>query len=243
MAQAITRLFDRYEDAAAAVRELEAAGVPHHDISLIANNAEGRPVTNDPTRSDAAEGAGKGATTGGLVGGGAGLLAGLGMLAIPGLGPVVAAGWLVSTAVGAAIGAAAGGVTGGLLGALKDAGHSDEDAHVYAEGVRRGGTLVSVRCESGDHRATAERVLNGGSGVDAATRGADYRAAGWEAFDGSASPMTADEIAAERRRRFPEDRSFSGTATDLGQSDDLRDEPVRDGGFGDPARRPSDPTL
>jgi hypothetical protein len=238
MAQAITRLFDRYDDAAAAVRELEAAGVPHHDISLIANNAEGRPV-----QSDAAEGAGKGATTGGLVGGGAGLLAGLGMLAIPGLGPVVAAGWLVSTAVGAAVGAAAGGITGGLLGALKDAGHTDEDAQVYAEGVRRGGTLVSVRCESGDHRATAERILNGVGGVDAATRGADYRAAGWQAFDGSAAPMTADEIAAERRRRFPEDRSFASPNGGLGQSDDLRNEPVRDGGFGDPATRPIDPTV
>jgi len=123
MAQAVTRLFDRYEDATAAVAQLEAAGVPHHDISLIANNAEGRDVGRGRDSDDgheAADGAGKGATTGGLLGGGAGLLAGLGMLAIPGLGPVVAAGWLVSTAVGAAVGAAAGGVTGGVLGALKE---------------------------------------------------------------------------------------------------------------------------
>src|SRR6185369_6613104 len=149
MAPAITRLFDRSEDAAAAVAQLEAAGVPHHDISLVANNAEGRHLTggrrDNLDDNDAAEGAAKGATTGGLLGGGAGLLAGLGMLAIPGLGPVVAAGWLVSTAVGAVVGAAAGGAAGGILGALKDAGHSDEDAHVYAEGVRRGGSLVSVK--------------------------------------------------------------------------------------------------
>lgn len=247
MAQAITRLFDRYDDAAAAVRELEAAGVPHHDISLIANNAEARTLDGGRRdgvgESDAAEGAGKGATTGGLLGGGAGLLAGLGMLAIPGLGPVVAAGWLVSTAVGAAIGAAAGGVTGGLLGALKDAGHTDEEAHVYAEGVRRGGTLVSVRCESGDHRALAERVLNGVGGVDAQTRGADYRADGWQEFDGGAAPLSAEEIAIERRARVGEDRSFAGPAAGLGQSDDLRTEPVRDGGFADPAARPIDPTV
>ena len=247
MAQAITRLFDRYEDATAAVAELEAAGVPHHDISLIANNAEGRHLSegrrDGAADHDAADGAGKGATTGGILGGGAGLLAGLGMLAIPGLGPVVAAGWLVSTAVGAAIGAAAGGVAGGLLGALKDAGHSDEEAHVYAEGVRRGGTLVSVRCESGDHRATAERVLNGGGGIDAATRGADYRASGWESFDGSAEPYSADQVLAERRGRYPEDRSFSSSeATAPVQSDDLRTEPARDGGFADPAARPTDPT-
>jgi hypothetical protein len=239
MTPAITRLFDRSEDAAAAVSQLEAAGVPHHDISLIANNAEGRHLADN----DAAEGAGKGAATGGLVGGGAGLLAGLGMLAIPGLGPVVAAGWLVSTAVGAVVGAAAGGAAGGLLGALKDAGHTDEEAHVYAEGVRRGGTLVSVRCESGDHRATAERVLNGVGGVDAMTRGADYRAAGWESFDGSAEPYDANQVLAERRERFSEERTFmSPAATSLGQSDDLRTEPVRDGGFADPAARPLDPT-
>jgi hypothetical protein len=247
MAPAITRLFDRYEDASAAVSELEAAGVPHHDISLIANNAEGRHLTEGRRDgvgdTEAAEDAGKGAATGGVVGGGAGLLAGLGMLAIPGLGPVVAAGWLVSTAVGAAIGAAAGGAAGGLLGALKDAGHTDEEAHVYAEGVRRGGTLVSVRCESGDHRAIAERVLQGIGGVDAMTRGSDYRAAGWQSFDDSSEPYSADQVLAERRGRFPEDRSFmSPGATTLGQSDDLRTEPVRDGGFADPAARPLDPT-
>jgi hypothetical protein len=246
MAPAITRLFDRSEDASAAVAELEAAGVPHHDISLIANNAEGRHLTDGRrdgvADNDAAEGAGKGATTGGLVGGGAGLLAGLGVLAIPGLGPVVAAGWLVSTAVGAAIGAAAGGAAGGLLGALKDAGHTDEEAHVYAEGVRRGGTLVSVRCESGDHRAIAERVLNGGGGIDAATRGNDYRAAGWQSFESSAEPYSADQVLAERRSRFPEERSFMSPAEPLGQSNDLRTEPVRDGGFADPAARPTDPT-
>src|SRR3954468_4597082 len=142
MAQAITRLFDRYEDAEAAVRELEAAGVPHHDISLIANNAEGRPVQSDGREgSDASEGAGKGATTGGLVGGGAGLLAGLGMLAIPGLGPVVAAGWLVSTPVGAGARRGVGGPAGTLVGA----GVDENDANAYAEGVRRGGALVTVR--------------------------------------------------------------------------------------------------
>ena len=245
MAPAITRLFDRYEDAATAVAQLESAGVPHHDISLIANNAEGRHLTegrrDGVTENDAAEGAGKGAVTGGVLGGGAGLLAGLGMLAIPGLGPVVAAGWLVSTAVGAAIGAAAGGVTGGLLGALKDAGHTDEEAHVYAEGVRRGGTLVSVRCESGEHRAAAERLLNSVGGVDAVTRGADYRAGGWQTFDGSAEPYSAEQVMAERRGRYPEDRSFMSSGAAQGQSDDLRSEPVRDAGFADSAARPADP--
>ena len=62
-------------------------------------------------------------------------------MAIPGVGPVVAAGWLVSTLAGAAAGAA----TGGVLGALTQAGISDDDAQVYAEGLRRGGAVVSAR--------------------------------------------------------------------------------------------------
>lgn len=207
MAHAITRLFDRHEDAAAAVRRLEEAGIPHQDISLVANNVEGRHLSegrrDGVDNTDAGDGAAEGATAGGLLGGGAGLLAGLGMLAIPGLGPVVAAGWLVSTAVGAAVGAAAGGAAGGLLGALKDAGHSDEDAEVYAEGVRRGGTLVSVRASSEADRATAERVLNGGAGVDAGKRGPSYREAGWKGFDPNAQPYSVDELGTERSR-YPE---------------------------------------
>lgn len=212
MAQAITRLFDRHEDAAQAVRQLEEAGVPHQDISLIANNVEGRHLSegrrDGMDDNDAGEGAAKGATTGGLLGGGAGLLAGLGMLAIPGLGPVVAAGWLVSTAVGAVVGAAAGGAAGGLLGALTDAGHTNEDAQVYTEGVRRGGTLVSVRASSDADRATAERVLNGGRGVEAAARGASYREAGWQGFDPASQPYSGDQLETERNR-YAQDRGGS----------------------------------
>lgn len=231
MAHAITRLFDRHEDAAAAVRQLEDAGVPHSDISLIANNSEGRHLAegrrDDAHDNDTAEGAAKGATTGGLLGGGAGLLAGLGMLAIPGLGPVVAAGWLASTAVGAVVGAAAGGATGGLLGALKDAGHSDEDAHVYAEGVRRGGALVSVRAANDTDRATTERVLHGVIGVDASVRGAAYRADGWQGFDPAAQPYSADEVAREHGLRG-EGRSFAGRdEASEGETFDQRTDPSR----------------
>lgn len=228
MAEAITRLFDNYDDARQAVRELKTAGVRDDNISLVANNAEGRKIDDDD--NDAAEGAAKGATTGGLLGGGAGLLAGLGMLAIPGLGPVVAAGWLVSTAVGAIAGAAAGAATGGILGALKDAGHSDEDAHVYAEGVRRGGSLVSVRPDSDAERATAERILLDRGGVEAARRGVAYREAGWSRFDETAPPYSADEVAAERRR-YAESRSFAD-----GRQDRMDVE------TGDAIVRPVDPT-
>jgi hypothetical protein len=195
MTTTITRLFDTHSQAEAAVRKLEAMGVSHNDLSIVSHGGdgkgEGRSFLNRDAdgdgENDAKEGAEKGAATGGALGAGAGLLAGLGMLAIPGLGPVVAAGWLASTAVGALAGAAAGGATGGLLGALKDAGVDEDDAHVYAEGVRRGGTLVAVKVEESE-RARVEQALNDESGVDARTRGSVYRQEGWTRFEESDVP-------------------------------------------------------
>jgi hypothetical protein len=218
MTRTITRLFDSHTEALRALEDLERAGVDHDRISLVSNNTDkwheghrsgaGGPLgdRNGDGENDVADGAGKGATTGGLIGGAGGLLAGLGMLAIPGLGPVVAAGWLVSTAVGAAVGAAAGGAAGGLLGALKEAGHSDEDAHVYAEGVRRGGTLVSVKAEDGE-ADRVQQILDSARGVDAAARGQAYRSEGWNRFDPEAAAYSSDQIAAERTR-YGETRSF-----------------------------------
>ena len=227
MSKTITRLFDSHTQALDAVSDLEARGIDHDKISLVSNNADnwhdGRqhdgPLgdRNGDGDNDVADGAGKGAATGGLIGGGAGLLAGLGMLAIPGLGPVVAAGWLASTAVGALVGAAAGGATGGLLGALKEAGHSDDEANVYSEGVRRGGTLVSVKAHD-DEIAVVESILNGRRGVDAAVRGDAYRQTGWTGFDPAATPYSADEIGRERTL-YGEDRVFTPT-DDVALSDD-----------------------
>lgn len=246
MAQAITRLFDSHTEAMSAVDELERAGIDHNRISLVSNNSDNwhagdarrdggglRGDADGDGRNDAAEGAGKGATTGGLIGGAGGLLAGLGMLAIPGLGPVVAAGWLVSTAVGAAVGAAAGGATGGLLGALKDAGHSDEDANVYAEGVRRGGTLVSVKADDGDV-ARVEQILDARRSVDARTRGAAYRETGWSRFDESAQPYTTQQIADERSR-YGETRTFGQGESIDRTTDTPRDRPAG-GGITSPIR-------
>lgn len=223
MTKTVTRLFNSHTDAIAALDDLERAGIDHDKISLVSNNGDnwhehhkhpGETATprvagdrDGDGENDTAEGAGKGAATGGLLGGGAGLLAGLGMLAIPGLGPVVAGGWLAATAVGAVIGAAAGGATGGLLGALKDAGHTDDEANVYSEGVRRGGTLVSVKAHD-DEVAQVERILDV-RGVDANRRGAAYRETGWSGFDPSAQPYSADEIARERDRYRDEPRSFT----------------------------------
>ena len=190
MDMVLTRLFDTYDHATEAVVDLEASGVPHNAISLIANNADNRHgggAVEETEPADAvADSAGTGASVGTVLGGGAGLLAGLGMLAIPGIGPVVAAGWLVATALGAGVGAA----SGGLLGSLIGAGVAETDAHTYAEGVRRGGTLVTVRAD-GSQSAMVEAILAKHASVDISTRADEYRRGGWSRFDESAPAYTA----------------------------------------------------
>jgi hypothetical protein len=197
MTKTVTALYDTYSEASSAVSALEAAGVPNADISIVANNSEN--WHRDTSTTNAAEDATGGAEAGIIVGGLGGLLTGLGLMAIPGVGPVVAAGWLVSTAVGAVAGAAIGGATGGIIGSLTTAGVPEADANVYAEGVRRGGTLVTARVD--DVRETEVRsILLRQRAVDLSTRGRIYRDSGWSSFDANAPAYTADEVARERAR-------------------------------------------
>jgi hypothetical protein len=201
MVQIVTALYDTYDAAASAVDALEAAGIPHSDISIVSNNVDNR--YKGDRQSHAAEDAGKGAGIGAAVGVVGGLLTGLGLLAIPGVGPVVAAGWLVSTAAGAVTGAVVGGAAGGLVGALTGAGVPERDANFYAEGVRRGGTLVTARV--GDERAAmAREILQRYKAVDPTLRSAAYRESGWTSFDPEAPAYTAAQVAAERRRQIGE---------------------------------------
>ena len=186
----ITALFDTYDHAASAVRAVRDAGIASADISLIANNVAGDIAGGD---EPAEEGAAAGAGVGAVAGGGAGLLAGLGAVAIPGIGPVIAGGWLLATAVGALAGAAVGGAAGGLLGALANAGVPEAEAHVYAEGVRRGGTLVSVRADDGRAESIAA-ILRHAEGVDIDARKADYLAEGWAGFDEDAAAYYKEQI-------------------------------------------------
>jgi hypothetical protein len=187
----VSVLFDRYEDAASAVRALKDAGIPDDDISIVANNSDGSYRVDE---DDAVvEGAGTGASVGAVAGGLGGLLTGIGALAIPGVGPVVAGGWLVATAVGALSGAAVGGAAGGLIGALTDEGVDERDAHVYAEGIRRGGTLVTARIDESRADA-AQAILRNARPVDVPTRRQEYEAEGWERFDDTADPYSPDEI-------------------------------------------------
>lgn len=172
MTRTITRSYDSYDTALSVVEQLEAAGVPSRDVSLVGRHRKSG-------ESNAAEGAGIGAG----VGGAAGLLAGLGMLAIPGIGPVVAAGWLASTAAGAVAGAAAG----GIVGSFTSAGVDKDEAEYHAETVRRGGTVIAVRAEP-EHEATIVAIMDGATPIDRSTREAEYRAAGWSRFDENGTP-------------------------------------------------------
>ena len=179
--QTLTGLYDTYYIASQVVGELEAANIGLGAISIVSGKSSDAvtPAREEPGMT----GTETGASAGAVLAGGAGLLAGLGLLAIPGLGPVVAAGWLASTAAGAV----AGGVAGGVLGALADSGIDAKDAHVYAEGVRRGGSLVSVRAE--DHEVTVVReILHRNGHVDPVARGDEYRASGWNGFEETATP-------------------------------------------------------
>ncbi|GJE39575.1 hypothetical protein [Methylobacterium persicinum] len=216
--QTVTALFDRYEDASAAVAKLEAGGIPHGDISLVGNNEgdrhaglgghDGTHVSAD-TKEKAKDGTGTGATLGTVVGGAAGLLAGLGLLAIPGVGPVVAAGWLVATLTGAGVGAAAG----GLAGALTGAGISEKDAHAYGEGVRRGGTLVTVRADEARGPMVMDILEQHGS-VDLDQKSAAWSQEGWSPMGGSPSATTSAQLngTPDGRTRV---RSYPGTGSGI----------------------------
>jgi hypothetical protein len=190
MARTVIGLFETFAAAQSAVQDLVDSGFDRNQVSLVANDSRGeyrsvRAVSDD----SASEGAGTGAVSGGLIGGVLGLLVGLGALAIPGIGPVLAAGPLaaavgsVAAAAGtAAAGAGIGAAAGGILGALIGAGVPEDEAHAYAEGVRRGGTLVSV--SAGDEQAEiAERIMARSGAVDIDARRREWRSAGWERFE------------------------------------------------------------
>jgi hypothetical protein len=205
MTTTISYVFDNYGAASEAIRQLEAAGLSRSHISVLASNADGwyradgSPV--DPKhdkdrdgRDDRAEGAAAGAGIGAVTLGAIGALTGLGLLAIPGVGPIVAEGWLASTAAVAI----AGGTAGGIIGALVESGISKENAELYLESIRRGGTLVTARVPD-DARSRYEHIL-ASSAIDVSRRESTYRETGWSGYDPNRPAFDAAQIEAERRR-------------------------------------------
>lgn len=148
MAKTVVGLFGRFVVAEDVIRELENAGIPRNDISIAAVEGKG---SGSEEGADIGAGAGAGAALGGV----AGLVLGLGALAIPGAGPLVAAGPLAAALASAGIGAAAG----GFLGALTGLGVPEQDANYYAEAVRKGQAVIMVRTEGGSAE-TVREILN-----------------------------------------------------------------------------------
>jgi len=197
MTKTVVALYQDLDTAENVVRELVDAGFSRDTISLVANDSQGayadRYTTVDTTADDEdvkpGEGAGFGAVVGAMVG--------LGVALIPGIGPVLAVGPLAA-ALMAGIGAAAGAVTGGVVASLVDFGIPEEEAHVYAESLRRGATLVSVTTDDSTS-ARAEDILNRHQPLDVEERGEFYRNAGWDEFDHEAQPYSTDEVERDRQ--------------------------------------------
>ena len=200
MKQVVVGLFDDFSDAQNVLRELTETGVPRDHISVIGSvppdERRETPTTEPALNGGTAEATLDGATAGATLGAGVGLVAGITSLFLPGLGPLVAAGWIASTVGGAAIGA----VTGGLLGALSSEGIPEEQAGFYVEGLRRGGTLVVVRTESEESAEIARNVMQRHDAVNIDERAADWRTRGWPGFDPEAEALAPDELEQERSR-------------------------------------------
>jgi hypothetical protein len=218
-----------FDDSRAAHRAAEALiddGFMQQDISVVASNIlgdytpDGRPLVVDETPDTETE---TGAVAGGVLGGAAGLTASLVGLAIPGLGPVVAVGPLIAMLTGAGAGA----VAGGLIGALTHSGVPQEHATYYAEAVRRGGALVSLRADNSRAERAAE-ILREHGAIDIEERVMRWRDAGWRGWDGAAKPYTADEAEQERRRYGTHSDPLSGLPmTSDPEGDNRRDSTIR----------------
>jgi uncharacterized protein (TIGR02271 family) len=199
MAKTVIGMFDEFTHAKAAVSALKDAGFRSEEISLAANDAageHGKVVDADRNGSAVGNGAMTGAGVGAAIGGGTGLVLGLlgvSMIAVPGIGPILAAGPIAAALAGAGVGA----VAGGLIGALTKLGVDEEHAHTYAEGVRRGSTLVTVRCEDAEAQRAAD-ILDRHHAVDVEQRAAFWRKQGWQRHDHKAAPYTREQIAKER---------------------------------------------
>jgi len=144
-----------YSQADLAVDQLVKAGFARGDISALFPRSEETKAFALENNTKAPEGAAVGAAGGGVVGGAIGLLAGIGALAIPGLGPFIAAGPIVAALSGAGIGGAVGGLAGSLIGL----GVTEVEAKNYEEKIKQGRYLVAVHVDTANERARAAKAL------------------------------------------------------------------------------------
>jgi hypothetical protein len=182
--------------AEAAVDHLLARGFSNSAISVLLPDDESTRAFAHEKNTKAPEGTATGVTAGGVVGGTLGLLAGIGALAIPGVGPLIAAGPIMATLAGVGV----GGAVGGLVGALVGMGIPEYEAKRYEGAVKGGGTLLSVHCDTSEQIDTAKRALK-------ETGASDISSSGEATGDKREGVVRRDAVADERSRdRLADDR-------------------------------------
>src|SRR6185503_454193 len=170
MAGKNTAVFGIYKTSMAAERAVDqilAAGFSNNDISVLLPDSQSSKEFAHEKNTKAPEGTTTGATAGGVVGGTLGILAGIGTLAIPGLGPFIAAGPIMAGLAGLGV----GGAVGGLIGALVGMGIPEYEAKRYEGRVKDGGVLLSVHCDTSDQVGRAKDLLKSSGAEDIASTG------------------------------------------------------------------------
>jgi hypothetical protein len=162
---AVFGIYPSAEQAERAVDTLIAAGYPSAAISVLLPDSQGTREFAHQKNTKAPEGTTVGVTAGGVVGGTLGVLAGVGALAIPGVGPLIAAGPIVAGLAGLGVGGAVGGVVGALVGI----GIPEYVAKRYEGRVKNGGTLLSVHCDTTEQISRAKDLLKGTYATDIAS--------------------------------------------------------------------------
>jgi len=182
----VAGLFRIAEQADGAVHALANAGFDESEINVMARDEVVQERVS-ATTINSANAAASAARGGAVAGGIGGLLIGLGIIAIPGLGPILATGSLAAALGSTVAGAGLGAATGGVLGALVGLGIPDHEAPLYAEGIKRGGVLVAVTTD--DSRVEEARtILHAHGAVDMEGTSQEWTAAGWTGFDHTVEP-------------------------------------------------------
>lgn len=164
---AVFGIYRTQDDVEEAVDQLIAAHFRNEDVSVLFPDNQGTKDFAHEKNTKAPEGTTTGVIAGGALGGTLGLLAGIGALAIPGLGPFIAAGPIM----GALAGAGAGGAVGGLVGALVGMGMPEYEAKRYEGRIKEGGILLSVHCDNSDWVRRAKDILKATGAQDVSSTG------------------------------------------------------------------------
>ncbi len=202
-------IFPTRSAAETAVDRLTAAGFTHQDVSVLMADRNSSKDFATEKNTKAPEGTTTGVGVGGAIGGTLGLLAGIGALAIPGVGPLIAAGPIM----GALAGLGVGGAVGGLVGALVGMGIPEYEAKRYEGHIKDGGILVSVHCESSEEVSRAKDILKQAGGNDIASSGEKSVSSHDVDGDHTAHDHRVDETRTLNETRVEDERRLEHTST------------------------------